>query len=146
MSGDTPAYETNGAPEAAPGGAETLLLADDADAVRDVTRRLLQGAGYRVVAAANGQEAVDLFQRTPGAIDLVVLDAVMPRLSGPAAFAQMRTLRPDLRAVFLSGYSADVLGPEWLDDGGVELVMKPVTRAELLRRVRGALDAPPRSS
>lgn len=125
---------------AGPGGNETILIADDADAIRDVVRRTLQGAGYRVIAAANGEEAFRLFERAPGAIHLVVLDAVMPRRSGPEAFSAMRALRPDIPGLFLSGYSADTINADWLRSVRAELVMKPVATAELLRRVRHVLD------
>ncbi len=129
------------APAAVHGGNETVLLADDTDAVRDVTRRMLEGAGYRVLDAADGHDALATFERAPGAVDLVVLDAVMPGLNGPEVFARMRALRPDLPAIFLSGYSADMIGSDWLATVGAELVMKPVSRRDLLARVRAVLDA-----
>ena len=128
-------------PAAVSGGSETVLLADDTDAVRDVTRRILEGAGYRVLDAADGYDALARFERAPGAVDLVVLDAVMPGLNGPEVFNRMRALRPDLPAIFLSGYSADTIGTGWLDQVGAELVMKPVSRRDLLARVRAVLDA-----
>jgi PAS domain S-box-containing protein len=123
------------------GGSETVLIAEDADAIRDVIGRALRSAGYRVVAALNGEEAVRLFARSPGAIDLVVLDAVMPRLGGREALTAMRALRPDLPALFLSGYSADTIDPGWLATVGAELLMKPVAPSEFLRRVRRILDS-----
>ncbi|MGE0123565.1 MAG: PAS domain S-box protein [Vicinamibacterales bacterium] len=122
------------------GGTETLLLADDTDAVRDVTRRILEGAGYRVLDAADGHDALATFERDPAAVDLVMLDAVMPGLNGPEVFTRMRALRPDLPAIFLSGYSADTIGTDWLTAVGAELVMKPVSRHDLLARVRAVLD------
>jgi len=131
------------APPAAPalrGGSETVLLADDTDAVRDVTRRILEGAGYRVLDAADGHDALASFERNPAAVDLVVLDAVMPGLNGPEVFTRMRALRPDLPAIFLSGYSADTIGSDWLAEVDAELVMKPVSRHDLLARVRAVLD------
>jgi two-component system cell cycle sensor histidine kinase/response regulator CckA len=128
-------------PRAWRGGSETILLADDTDAVRDVTRRILEGAGYRVLDAADGHDALATFERNPGAVHLVVLDAVMPGLNGPEVFTRMRASRPDLPAIFLSGYSADTIGADWLAEVGAELVMKPVSRHDLLARVRAVLDA-----
>ena len=122
------------------GGSETILIADDADAIRDVVRRTLQGAGYRVIVTSNGEEAVQQFERAPGAIDLVVLDAVMPRRSGRDAFTAMRALRPDLPGLFLSGYSADTIDPGWLAAVGAELLSKPVAPNAILQRVRRVLD------
>jgi two-component system cell cycle sensor histidine kinase/response regulator CckA len=128
-------------PPAPPGGSETVLLADDTDAVRDVTRRMLEGAGYHVLDAADGHDALATFERNPAAVHLAVLDAVMPGLNGPDLFTRMRAVRPDLPAIFLSGYSADTIGADWLAEVGAELVMKPVSRHDLLARVRAVLDA-----
>jgi len=142
-----PALDDRGPDEAPPaptvlrGGSETLLLADDTDAVRDVTRRILESAGYRVLDAADGHDALATFERNPAAVDLVILDAVMPGLNGPEVFTRMRALRPDLPAIFLSGYSADTIGSDWLAAVDADLVMKPVSRHDLLARVRAVLDA-----
>jgi CheY-like chemotaxis protein len=131
---------TTPTPPALSRGTETLLLADDTDAVRDVIGRMLEGAGYRVLDAADGHDALAIFERDPAAVDLVILDAVMPGVNGPEVFTRMRALRPDLPAIFLSGYSADTIGADWLAAVGAELVMKPVSRHDLLTRVRVVLE------
>ena len=125
---------------APPGGTETILVAEDADAIRTLAERTLGAAGYRVITAANGKEAVKRFQEDPSRIDLVLLDVVMPKLGGRAAFELMRAAKPGLRGMFLSGYSASEISEEWLLAQGCELLAKPITSQVLLRRVRAALD------
>ena len=128
----------DGAPP--PGGTETILVAEDADAIRKLVERTLGAAGYRVVSAGDGKEAVKLLAADPARIDLVLLDVVMPRLGGRAAFEAMRAIKPGLRGVFLSGYSAAVISEDWLLANDGELLAKPITPQVLLRRVRAALD------
>jgi DNA-binding response OmpR family regulator len=115
-------------------------VAEDADAIRALVERTLGSAGYRVITATNGKEAVRRFQEDPGRIDLVLLDVVMPKLGGRAAFEIMRAQKPGLRGVFLSGYSAAEISEDWLAAQGCELLAKPITPQVLLRRIRAALD------
>ena len=122
------------------GGTETILVAEDADAIRTLIERTLGAAGYRVITAPNGKEAVKRFQEASRRIDLVLLDVVMPKLGGRAAFELMRAVKPGLRGVFLSGYSASEISEEWLLAQECELLAKPITPQVLLRRVRAALD------
>ncbi|MGE0814983.1 MAG: ATP-binding protein [Vicinamibacterales bacterium] len=124
-------------------GTETILVADDADAIRHLTERLLKRAGYTVVTAANGVEAVERFARAPDAVHLALLDVMMPRGSGREAFTAMRKIRPDLPVVFVTGYTDESLDAAWLEAMGVSLVTKPVPAPELLRVVRAALDRQP---
>lgn len=128
-------------PEAGlPGGSETILLAEDEGMVRDFACRVLERAGYRVLSACDGEEAVDLFRRHTLEIDLSVLDVVMPKKSGPAVLERMRSERPDLPVLFCTGYGQAHLAPQVLEADGAELLCKPYTQAELLGRVRVMLD------
>ncbi len=122
------------------GGTETILVAEDADAIREYIARTLSGAGYRVITATNGKDAVARLAEDPSRVDLVVLDMVMPKVSGRAAFLTMRASRPDLRGIFLSGYAADELSEQWLAEHQCALLAKPIASRTLLRRVREALD------
>jgi DNA-binding NtrC family response regulator len=88
---------------------ETVLLADDEPTVRDLGRAILQRLGYRVLVAADGAEAVDVYCREPGGIDLVILDLSMPRLSGPDAFQRLLMIDPNVRVLFASGYPVECL-------------------------------------
>lgn len=120
-------------------GSETILLAEDEAIVRSPVMQVLEGAGYRTVAASNGHEAVRLLRERLESIDLVILDVVMPELGGPEAWERMRSMRPDLRVLFLSGY-ADQRCRERLPPGA-HVLEKPFPTQELLRRVRRTLDA-----
>jgi PAS domain S-box-containing protein len=122
------------------GGSETILLAEDDADVRGLLCRRLRRAGYEVLAAADGNEAVALQRAHPGAIDLAVLDVVMPGRGGCQAYEAMREKQPDLGVLFLSGYPLDRTGdqPEW--DPALPLLRKPVSGDDLCREVRRCLD------
>jgi PAS domain S-box-containing protein len=124
---------------APPGGRETILLAEDEELVRRAVVQMLQRAGYRVVTASNGLEAVRLLRELSQPVHLALLDVVMPGLGGPEAWEQIRNLRPGLRVLFASGYA---------DSGylsrlppNAEVVQKPFRVEELLGRIRRKLDA-----
>jgi PAS domain S-box-containing protein len=126
--------------QAAAGGPETILLAEDDADVRSLLCRLLRREGYHVLAATDGDEAVALQRSHPGRIDLAVLDVVMPARGGRQAYEEMRTHQPDLAVLFLSGYPLDRGGnlPEW--DPALPLLRKPVSSEELCREIRRCLD------
>ncbi|MBW3541290.1 MAG: response regulator [Planctomycetes bacterium] len=123
---------------------ETILVADDDPAVRDVAMRVLRSAGYAVLAAADGAEAVEVFQEQAEAIDLVVLDAVMPRLTGHAAYERIRTLRPKVAVIISSGHDPDGELTGFIARSGLRLVPKPYDPQTLLAAVREALPGPVR--
>ncbi len=122
------------------GGSETILLAEDDLALRQVLVRLLQRVGYTVVEAADGVEAVERFQAGRERIALVLLDVVMPRLNGRLALDQIRLLSPLVPALFLSGHAADVSGQREIPLGPEPLLRKPVEPEVLLQAVRQRLD------
>jgi PAS domain S-box-containing protein len=121
-----------------PLGHETILLAEDGELVRSPVIQVLAGAGYRTLAAANGREALRVLSDNLEAVDLVVLDVVMPELNGPEAWEQMHALRPDLPVLFMSGY-ADNRCRERLP-ADAEVLEKPFRAQELLERIRRVLD------
>jgi PAS domain S-box-containing protein len=125
------------------GGTETILVAEDDELVRGVIVRVLEDAGYTLLVAGNGQEAVELFAAHAESISLALLDVIMPKLSGKEAAARMRETRPDLRVVFTSGYSVNVVHAEFVLNEGVALLRKPFGSEGLLRKVREALDTGP---
>ncbi len=125
-----------------PRGAETVLLVEDDEPVRRLVRRVLEGAGYRVIAAANGGEGLLACEQHPEAIDLVLTDVVMPMMSGPDFVERARKLRPGARVLYMSGYTDDAIVRHGLLDGDVEFVNKPLSNAELLKRVREVLERP----
>jgi PAS domain S-box-containing protein len=134
------ASEAQAAPRAGPGGRETVLVAEDEPLVRVVLHRALRGAGYAVIEAVDGEEAVAQFAAHRGEIDLCLLDVVMPRKNGREAAEAIRALVPDVPILLASGYAADVL--EERGHGGPlhDVIAKPISPAELLARVRERLD------
>jgi len=128
-------------------GSETLLLVEDEDEVRAVARRVLVEAGYTVLEAANAAEAVQVFDRSPRAIAMLVSDVVMPGLNGHELSQMLRLREPRLRTLFVSGYSFDARGDgaeSSFDDES--FLPKPYDPAELARRVRSILDTEPASA
>ena len=121
-------------------GTETILLVDDEAFVRDLGQRILSNAGYTVLTAANGIEALDLFTRKEKQIDLVVLDLIMPEMGGEASLKELLKIDPGVKVLVASGYSADpsMRGP--LELGAKGFVSKPFRLKELLRQVRKVLD------
>jgi PAS domain S-box-containing protein len=124
------------------GGRETVLVVEDEPAVRSVVSRALTGLGYTVLEASNGGDALELVQRFPRPIALLLTDLVMPQLGGFALAAQMAAQRPAIRVVFMSGYN-DTASIRREDLGaGQAFLQKPFTRVDLARAVRAALDTP----
>jgi Cu+-exporting ATPase len=126
---------------AAPVGSETILVAEDEATVRDLLATVLADAGYRVVLAEDGQDAVRKFAADPDRIDLVLLDLIMPKKGGREAFEEIRALRPEARVLFSSGYSPEFIESRGgLGKEGPDLLTKPVHPLDLLRKVRAVLD------
>jgi PAS domain S-box-containing protein len=133
-------------PAHSPGqGHETILVADDEPMLRSLARTILTNYGYEVLVAADGQEAVELYQREQGQIDLVILDLMMPRLSGRDAFRQLLQLDPGVRVVFASGYSAEHVS-ESDHASSFGFVPKPYRPEGLANAVRAALDRAERAT
>ncbi len=122
------------------GGSETVLLAEDDEKLRVLTRTVLKGHGYEVIEAADGQEAVSLFRRDEERIRLVILDGIMPKMNGRDAWEQIRKIRPEVRAIFISGYAEDIFTKDGIPDGTTAFLQKPQTPSDLLRKVREVLD------
>ncbi len=122
-----------------PAGRETVLLAEDEPAVRELTRRTLTTAGYVVVSASNGADALSLLDEHPGTIDLLLTDLVMPGLSGKQLAERVCARRPSVRVVYMSGYVDREIAEDVPRDDGWALLPKPFTREDLLRAVRDAL-------
>lgn len=122
-------------------GTETILLAEDDEVVRNLARTVLERAGYTVLTATNGTEAVEIFEARGDEIDLVFLDVVMPETGGREAYERMRADRPELRAVFASGYSEDAIHTDFVLDQGLTFLQKPFGREELLSVIRQVLDS-----
>jgi two-component system cell cycle sensor histidine kinase/response regulator CckA len=118
---------------------ETVLVAEDDEMVRELNRRILEEAGYRVLTAADGREAVDIFRSHAGEISLALLDVVMPKLGGLEVHNRIRAINPDVPVLFCSGYSPEAIHAQFIRDESVQVIRKPHSRHTLLDRVREAL-------
>jgi len=125
-------------------GTGTILIADDEDDVRSMVRAMLESFGYRVLEARDGKEAVDLYREKRGEIDLVLLDMMMPRMTGEEAFAEIRSISPSSRAVLASGYDERGRIGEVVASGFSGFLRKPFRRRELGQMVSEALGNGPR--
>jgi PAS domain S-box-containing protein len=124
-----------------PRGIETVLLAEDDPAVRGLAMRVLSDQGYLVLEAADGATALRLASEYIGAtIDLLLTDVVMPHVSGRALFDQINMLHPNIKALFMSGYTDDAIVRQGQLDAGVAFLQKPFSSAVLVRKVRAVLD------
>ena len=119
-------------------GSETILLVEDESALRDMTARMLEAAGYRVVTAQSGTDAIDLLREYPETA-LVITDVVMPGMSGSELAQEVSARRPNLHVLFVSGYTDDKLGSV-LTSHGANFLAKPFTVAALTRKVRQVID------
>jgi CheY-like chemotaxis protein len=130
------------APAAAAGG-RTILLVDDEEIVREMTRAVLDQEGHTVLLAGGGEEAVRVAEGFSGVIDLLVTDVIMPGLSGRDTAARIRAARPGTPVIYVSGYTADVLGEGEALGPGTRFLQKPFPPAALVAAVREALHAAP---
>ncbi|MEU4606243.1 PAS domain S-box protein [Kribbella sp. NPDC023972] len=124
------------------GGGETILVIEDEDAMREVTRRVLTRKRYRVLTAPDGVTALELLSTTDEPIQLLLTDVVMPRMLGQDVADKISVLRPGVRVLYMSGYAQPMLTSQGTMKPGVALIEKPFTQTELLKMVRAVLDAP----
>ncbi|MEW6127495.1 MAG: ATP-binding protein [Acidobacteriota bacterium] len=123
-----------------PLGTETILLAEDELQVREYTSRVLRGLGYKVIEAANGDDALITARQTPETIDLILTDVVMPQLGGKELSEKLKLERPNIKVLFLSGYTADSIVHHGVLKEGVAFLHKPFTSTELAQMVRAVLN------
>jgi CheY-like chemotaxis protein len=121
------------------GGTETILLAEDEEAIRSLIERTLKELGYDVLVARDGEEAIGMFRRNKE-IALAVLDVVMPRKGGKEAFDEMRRQNPRLKAIFMSGYTSGAIHDSFVLNPDMPFLQKPFGPAILARKVREVLD------
>jgi two-component system cell cycle sensor histidine kinase/response regulator CckA len=129
-----------GAPLA--GGSETILLVEDEEGVRDLARRILELKGYKVITASNPTEAAQVCGRHEGPIHLLLTDVIMPTMSGRQLAEHVAFLRPELKVLYMSGYTDNAIVPHGILEEGVQFLQKPFAPNLLIRRVREALEAP----
>ena len=114
-------------------------MVEDEDAVRSLTRMILERGGYQVLEAADASEALTVCANLDAPIDLLLSDVVMPRMSGPQLAAQMQEAQPDLKVLFISGHADETIVQHGVLMPDTELLVKPFSVDELLARVHGVL-------
>lgn len=102
--------------------------------------RVLRQAGYHVITARDGEEVIEIFEAKNGSVDLILLDAVMPKLDGRDVYFKVKARRPDMPILFSSGHSSGMIGTDFLEAQYIRLIHKPCTTDHLLREIRQALD------
>lgn len=122
------------------GGTETILLTEDDDIVRAMAGSFLRDAGYRVITAVDGEEALEKFEEHKGEIDLLILDVMMPKKNGGEVFKIVRAQRPDIKVLFVSGYAADIIRQKRILEEDIHFISKPLSPPGLLRKIRELLD------
>ena len=121
-------------------GNETILVAEDDAALRKLFSTVLQAYGYKVILAKDGEEAISKFMDNKDRIQLVMLDMIMPKKSGKEVYDRITQIRPDIKTLFSSGYTADRIHKDSRPKGGFDFIMKPVSPKDLLKKIREVLD------
>jgi PAS domain S-box-containing protein len=121
-------------------GIETILIAEDDALVRKFMRKVLEDAGYTVIEAKDGKDAIKAFNENKDRIKLLILDVIMPKKNGKEVYETLRESNPYIKAFFTSGYSADIIHRKGIISEGPEVILKPVSPDKLLRKIRDVLD------
>jgi CheY-like chemotaxis protein/two-component sensor histidine kinase len=128
--------ETVSSPEK---GEETLLFAEDDNEVRAFTREVLVEYGYAVIEASDGEDAIKKFEENGDKIQLLLLDVIMPKKNGKEVYEEIKKVKPDVKVLFMSGYTADVIHKKGIVEEGLDLILKPVSPTVLLNKIRAML-------
>ena len=121
-------------------GTETILVAEDNEDLRQAAREMIESFGYRVLLARDGEEAVRLFKENSNAVDLVLLDVVMPKLNGPGALAQISAMKPGIPALFTTGYASEADSLAAVSQNRASVLQKPYGAIALGQSIRALLD------
>jgi CheY-like chemotaxis protein len=122
-------------------GAETILLVEDESMVSDVTTKILERFGYTVLAAGNGREALNLYEKQKDSISLVILDLIMPKMGGIRCLEKLREIDPEARILVTTGHSLVGVEEEAIEAGARGFLYKPFTIKQMLTAVREVLDS-----
>jgi PAS domain S-box-containing protein len=134
--------ETTHRDDAVKGGSETVLLAEDDSSVRKLTKSVLEDFGYTVIEAVDGEDAVRKFNENRDTASLLVLDIIMPKKNGKETYEEIRKIKPGIKTLFTSGYTADVMHQKRILETGLDFIVKPTAPTAFLKKVRQVLDRP----
>jgi len=124
------------------GGTETILLIEDNLEVRQLLKALLEQYGYKVIEAADGEDAIERFIEHQDDIQLLVLDVIIPKKNGREVYTELKQIRHDIRALFTSGYSTDIISKNGIMEEGLDFISKPLAPSALLAKIREMLEQP----
>jgi DNA-binding response OmpR family regulator len=116
-------------------------VAEDEEAVRSLMRTILEKGGYIVIEAHDGTEALRIFREDHHAIDLVILDVVMPGMNGKDVYEGIKRIRPEQKILFSSGYPDDIIASKGVLEDGLVFISKPIKPTDFLKRIRDVLDS-----
>ncbi len=123
-----------------PGGNETLLVVEDQQAICRIIRRFLKPLGYTVYTAESPVRALEIMDESGGEIDVLITDVVMPGMNGRELAEKLQAMKPELKVLYMSGYTANVIAHRGILEEGVNFISKPITRGQLARKLRNMLD------
>ena len=122
------------------GGTETVLVAEDNDEFRKLVKLVLERKGYKVIEAVNGNDAVDKFIENKDDIEFLMLDMIMPKKNGKEVYHDIKQIKPDIKALFISGYTSDELDRKGCSEDNIDFMVKPVLADDLIIKMREMLD------
>jgi PAS domain S-box-containing protein len=123
------------------GGAETILVAEDDTLVRELTKEVLTWFGYKVLEAIDGEDAIRVFNENKDKIQLLILDVIMPKKNGKEVYNEIKKVKPDIKAIFTSGYTADYIHKKGIMEERLNFILKPISPDKLLIKVREVLNS-----
>jgi PAS domain S-box-containing protein len=122
------------------GGTETILVAEDDEAIRKLIVTVLKASGYTVIEAVNGADALSRFKENKDNTQLVILDGIMPKMNGKEVFREIKYIVPNIKCIFMSGYAEDIFNKDDVSDEDTGFILKPTSPADLLMKIREVLD------
>ena len=121
-------------------GTEAVLVAEDDESLRKLSRTVLAQYGYTVIEAVDGEDAVKKFMENKDSIRILLFDLIMPNMNGKEAYDEIQKIKPDMKVIFMSGYAPDIVKKKVSLENGSYILYKPVSPFELLRKIRSVLD------
>jgi PAS domain S-box-containing protein len=139
----SPAIEEDAPVKEVPvGGNETILVAEDDEFIRTLIREILEVYGYSIIEAADGEEALTQFEAHKKRISLLILDVIMPKKNGKIVYESIKAIQPGIKALFVSGYTADIIHKKGFVEKDLNFLSKPIVPVELALKIREVLDSP----